>query len=151
LEIHRNKDLTKKVLDLEAKTKVLEAENSSMSERLREAQMTNNDLLANRITSSLLTTSSAFASAARVVRLDGGVLPASQINLTVEQRLNDAGIRPAQEIGEVLGFNPSTMKLVDGEAREGQPVEIVDPAYELTILGKKTLLTQALVRCIMET
>jgi len=151
LEVHRNKDLTKKILDLEVKTKVLEAEISSLTERLREAHMTNNDLLANRITSSLLTTSSAFASAARAVRLDGGVLPAAQINLTVEQRLNDAGIRPAQEIGEVLGFNPSTMKLVDGEAREGQQVEIVDPAYELTILGKKTLLTQALVRCIMET
>jgi len=151
LEVHRNNDLTKKVLDLEAKTKVLEAEISALSERLREAQMTNNDLLANRITSSLLTTSSAFASAARAVRLDGGVLPAAQINLTIEQRLNDAGIRPAQEKGEVLGFNPSTMKLVDGEAREGQQVEIVDPAYELAILGKNTLLTQALVRCIMET
>ncbi len=129
----------------------LEIELAALRVQLEAAQTSNDELVASKVVSAMYTTSKAFASAARIVRLDGGVLPASQIASSVSFRLSQVGIEPTQVTGDKVPFDPKTMESVDGQPSESEIVEIVDPAFELRFQGNTYVLTTSLVRCIMGT
>ena len=98
----------------------------------------------------MYTTAKAFAGIARLVRLEGGIIPASQISATVDLKLRDVGIVPIQKPGDRVPFDSSLMQPLNGKPKPQEIVEIVDPVYELVFQGNQLLLTPALVRCIME-
>ena len=129
----------------------LETELDTLRAQLKASQTENDDLVASKVVSAMYTTSKAFATAARTVRLDGGVLPANQISSNVGFRLSQVGIEPKQVVGDRVPFDPKTMESVDGQPSELEIVEIVDPAYELKFQGNTYILTTSLVRCIMGT
>jgi len=129
----------------------LEAQVSTLKAQLKAAQTANDELVASKVVSAMYTTSKAFAAAARIVRLDGGVLPPSQIASSVSFRLSQVGIEPTQITGDKVPFDPKSMESVDGRPSEFEIVEIVDPAFELRFQGNTYILTTALVRCIMGT
>lgn len=130
---------------------LLEDELSKLHGHLQAANDSNNELLFSRVSSAMYTTAKAFAGIARLVRLEGGILPASQISATVDLKLRDVGIVPIQKPGDRVPFDPSLMQPLNGKPKPQEIVEIVDPVYELVFQGNQLLLTPALVRCIMET
>ena len=117
---------------------------------LREAHKENNALLESRVISATYTITKQFAEAARIVRMDGGIIPASQITASVEMKMNYAGIVPMQSIGEIVEFNSSTMRNVNINGKDGELVEIVDPAYKIVINNNDYILTSAWVKTVKE-
>jgi hypothetical protein len=130
---------------------LLEDELNKLNRHLQAANDSNNELLFSRVSSAIYTTAKAFAGIARLVRLEGGILPASQISATVDLKLKDVGIVPIQKPGDRVPFDSSLMQPLQGKPKPQEIVEIVDPVYELVFQGNQLLLTPALVRCIMET
>jgi hypothetical protein len=117
---------------------------------LREAHKENNALLESRVISATYTITKQFAEAARIVRMDGGIIPANQITASVEMRMNYAGIIPMQTIGEIVEFDGSTMQNVSINGKDGELVKIVDPGYKIVINNNDYILTFAWVKNIGE-
>jgi hypothetical protein len=115
---------------------------------LREAHKQNDTLLESRVISATYTITKQFAEAARIVRMDGGIIPASQITASIESKMRYAGIVPMQSIGTIVEFNGSTMKNVSIDGKDGELVEIVDPGYKIVINNNDYILTTAWVKDI---
>lgn len=143
--------LEKRAKAQSAQLNLLEGELDKLNGHLQAANDSNNELLFSRVSSAIYTTAKAFAGIARLVRLEGGILPASQISATVDLKLRDVGIVPIQKPGDRVPFDSSLMQPLNGKPKPQEIVEIVDPVYELVFQGNQLLLTPALVRCIMET
>lgn len=129
----------------------LEAQVSTLKTQLKAAQTANDELLASRVISAMYTTSKAFATSARILRLDGALIPLHQINAVISEKLEAAGITPRLKIGDEVSYDPQQMSSLVGEIEVGTRVEVVDPIYELNFQGQTFTLTQALVRSIMGT
>lgn len=129
----------------------LEAQVSTLKAQLKAAQTANDELLASRVISAMYTTSKAFATSARILRLDGALIPLAQINAVISEKLESAGITTRLKIGDEVSYDPQQMASLVGEIEVGARVEVVDPIYELNFQGETFTLTQALVRSIMRT
>lgn len=129
----------------------LEAQVSTLKAQLKAAQTANDELLASRVISAMYTTSKAFATSARILRLDGALIPLDQINAVISEKLESAGITTRLKIGDEVSYDPQQMASLVGEIEVGTRVEVVDPIYELNFQGQTFTLTQALVRSIMGT
>lgn len=129
----------------------LERELEILKSQLKAAQTANDELLASRVISAMYTTSKAFATSARILRLDGALIPLDQINAVISEKLESVGITTRLKIGDVFSYDPQQMASLSGEIEVGTRVEVVDPIYELNFQGQKFTLTQALVRSIMGT
>jgi hypothetical protein len=113
---------------------------------LREAHKENNALLESRVISATYTITKQFAEAARIVRMDGGIISASQITASVESKMHYAGLVPMQSIGDIVKFDSAIMKNVSINGNDGEMVKIVDPGYKIVINNNDYILTFAWVK-----
>jgi len=113
---------------------------------LKEAHKENNALLESRVISATYTITKQFAEAARIVRMDGGIISASQITASVESKMHYAGLVPMQSIGDIVKFDSAIMKNVSINGNDGEMVKIVDPGYKIVINNNDYILTFAWVK-----
>ena len=113
---------------------------------LRESRKENNALLESRVSSTVYTVAKAFAEAAKTVKQDCGIVPTWQINATMQQRLEYAGIIQMQKIGDIVEYNPEIMVRLDASQPQKEKVEIVYPSCKIVINGNDYILTSASVK-----
>ena len=128
----------------------LEKEIETLKQQLKASQEQNMALLNARVVSACWTMARGFAEAARVIRLEGGIVPIEQIKAVTEMKLKQANITAMQQKGDKVQFNPSTMKNVNKDSVEGELVEIIDPSYQLAINNEEYILNIAWVKTITE-
>ena len=128
----------------------LEKEIETLKQQLKASQEQNMALLNARVVSACWTMARGFAETARVIRLEGGIVPIEQIKAVTEMKLKQANITAMQQKGDKVQFNPSTMKNVNKDSVEGELVEIIDPSYQLAINNEEYILNIAWVKTITE-
>ena len=141
----------KEMSDLRAEIGVKTAEITRLASLLQETMNQNDEVLDLKVEAQVYKKAREFAEFAQEIQMNPRLSLEQHLISDMKLHLKQASIFPKFELGEVLDFDPITMKSLDREHSTGEKVSIKATAFVLVIGQKELLLKGALVQSYMRT